>query len=237
MSTTMRSILVTGTNQGIGMHTVHQLAKTPGVLVFMGARKIAAAEDAKAKFESEIHPSSVVVPLQLDITDEASVNAAHETIIARLEYQNLAGLDALVNNAAVMSTSFQETYAVNVIGTAAVTARMRTLLNAGGTIVNVSSAIGSIALLLKTPELPSMPAYSSSKTALNNLTVQWATEEKKKGSGIRVVSLCPGYVNTRMNNHTGVLTPAEGCMIIVAAALATEGRTGVYYNTEGDLEW
>jgi NAD(P)-dependent dehydrogenase (short-subunit alcohol dehydrogenase family) len=46
--------------------------------------------------------------------------------------------------------------------------------------------------LLKTPGIPSMPEYSSSKTALNHLTVQWAMEEQKNGSGTRVVSICPG---------------------------------------------
>jgi NAD(P)-dependent dehydrogenase (short-subunit alcohol dehydrogenase family) len=81
---------------------------------------------------------------------------------------------------------FQEVYAVNVFGTVAVTESMRPLLNRGGTIVDVWSAIRSLALLLKTP---GMPEYSSSKTALKNLTVQWA---KKNGSGTRVVSICPG---------------------------------------------
>ncbi|KAJ6562323.1 hypothetical protein B0H19DRAFT_1259908 [Mycena capillaripes] len=233
----MRTILVTGANQGIGMQTVRHLAITPNVLVFMGSRKLGAAEEAKASFESEINPSSAVVPVQLDITDDSSINAAHTTIVEHLKSRKISGLDVLVNNAAIINTSFQEVYAVNVFGTLAVTANMRPLLNAGGAILNISSAIGSLALLLKNPSIPSMPAYSSSKTALNSLTVQWALQEQKKGSEIRVVSICPGYVKTRMNNNTGTMSPAEGCKIIVAAALEREGRTGAYFSKEGDLEW
>ncbi|KAF7342238.1 Short-chain dehydrogenase/reductase family protein [Mycena venus] len=233
----MRSFLVTGANQGIGLQTVRHLSLTPYVLVFMGSRKLTAAEEAKAGFESDIHPTSAVVPIQLDITDEGSISAAHATIVEHLQTKNLAGLDVLVNNAAIITPSFQETYAVNVFGTVALTEHLRPLINRGGTIINLSSAIGSLDLLLKNPNIPSMPAYSSSKTALNNLTVQWALQERKKGSGIRVVSICPGFVSTRMNNNTGTMTPAEGCQIVVATALETEGRTGVYFNKDGDLKW
>ncbi|KAJ7133504.1 hypothetical protein C8R44DRAFT_870885 [Mycena epipterygia] len=190
-----------------------------------------------ADFAADIHPSSIVVPLQLDITDDSSIKAAHATITDHLKAKNLDGLNVLINNAAVNTSSFKETYEVNVFGTAAITEAICPLISSGGAILNISSAIGSLALLVKTPGIPSLPAYSSSKTALNNLTVQWALQEQQKGSGIRVVSICPGYVSTRINNHTGTMSPAEGCKIIVAAALETEGRTAVYFNKEGDLGW
>ncbi|KAJ7740199.1 hypothetical protein DFH07DRAFT_839190 [Mycena maculata] len=121
----MRSIMVTGSNQGIGMQTVRQLASTPNVLVFMGSRKIAAAQEAKAGFESDIHPSSSVVPVQLDITNDKSIVAAHATIVTKLKEKNLRGLDVLINNAAIITDSFKEVYEVNVFGTAAVTESIR----------------------------------------------------------------------------------------------------------------
>ncbi|KAJ7490561.1 hypothetical protein FB451DRAFT_1513266 [Mycena latifolia] len=226
-----------GNSLGLGMHTVHQLASTPNVLVFMGSRKIAAAEESLTSFAADIHSSSTVVPVQLDITDGNSIKAAHARIADQLKAKNLSGLDVLINNAAVLTPSFKETYEVNVFGTVAITESIRPLINTGGAILNISSAIGSIALLLKTPNIPSMPPYSSSKTALNNLTVQWALQEQKKGSEIRVVSICPGYNATKINNHTGTMSPAEGCKIIVKAALEKEGRTAIFYNKEGDFEW
>ncbi|KAJ7476664.1 hypothetical protein FB451DRAFT_1557455 [Mycena latifolia] len=233
----IRSILVTGANQGLGMHTVHQLASSPHVLVFMGSRKITAAEEAAASFASDVHPSSTVVPVQLDITDDSSIKEVHATIVDHLKAKNLSGLDVLINNAAVLAQSFKETYEVNVFGTVAITESIRPLINPGGAILNISSTVASIGLLLKRPTIPKLPPYSSSKTAVNNLTVQWALEEQKKGSGIRVVSICPGFNATKMTDHTGTMSPAEGCKIIVKSALEKEGRTAVFYGKDGDLEW
>ncbi|KAJ7085611.1 hypothetical protein C8R43DRAFT_1142497 [Mycena crocata] len=179
------------------------------------------------------------MPVQLDITDDTSIQAARTTIVAHLKTKGLPGLDVLINNAAVLTPSFKETYEVNVFGTVALTESLRTLINPSGVILNVSSGAGSISRLLKSgvPKDAGVVAYSSSKSALNNLTVQWALEEKKKGSGIRVVSICPGYNATKMNNYTGTMSPAEGCKIIVSTALEKEGRTAVFMSKNGDYEW
>ncbi|KAJ7134898.1 hypothetical protein C8R44DRAFT_437545 [Mycena epipterygia] len=238
--TSARSFLVTGANQGLGMHTVHQIAETPDAVVFMGSRKLTAAEEALATFAESIHPSSAVVPVQLDITDDASIKAAHAFIANDLAARNLKGLDVLINNAAVFSFSFKDTYEVNVFGTVAVTEAMRPLMNTdtGGAIINISSHVASLGALLTLGDaLPDVPAYSSSKSALNNLTVNWALQEKRKGSGIRVVSICPGANGTKMSNFKYTRSPAEGCKIIVKTALEKVGRTAVFINQNGDIEW
>ncbi|KAJ7085614.1 hypothetical protein C8R43DRAFT_1174290 [Mycena crocata] len=198
-----------------------------------------AGEEALAVFASDIHPSSAVVPVQLDITDDASIQAAHTTIVAHLKAKDLPGLDVLINNAAVITPSFKETYKVNVFGTVAITESIRPLINTGGAILNISSAAGSSTLLPKCnmPTAPGVMAYSSSKSALNNLTVQWALEEVKMGSGIRVVSICPGSNATRMTNYKGAMSPAEGCKIMVSTALEKDGRTAVFLSKNGDYEW
>ncbi|KAJ7131680.1 short-chain dehydrogenase/reductase SDR [Mycena crocata] len=233
----VRSILVTGSNQGLGMHTVHQLSMTPDVLVFMGSRKIAAAEEALSKFASEIHPSSTVVPVQLDITDDGSIKAAHSFIADYLKSKGIPTLDVLVNNAALVKPTFKETYEVNVFGTVAITEAILPLLSKGGAILNISSGLGSITAHTKKPPPPLYPSYSSSKSALNALTAQWALQEEQKGSGIRVVSICPGHNATNLNNYTGLMSPSEGCKIIVKTALEKEGRTAVFFNKDKDLEW
>ncbi|KAJ7131696.1 hypothetical protein C8R43DRAFT_1133640 [Mycena crocata] len=124
MSNVSRAILVTGSNQGLGKHTVHQLAKAPDVLIFMGgpqrskkeekkhwcndewtgSRKLAAAEEAKTKFKADIHPFSSVVPAQLDITDSASIKDAAVFIANHVREKNLPGLDILVDNAGTSGT-------------------------------------------------------------------------------------------------------------------------------------
>jgi hypothetical protein len=106
---------------GLGMHTVHQLASTPNVIVFMGesgdkgqmsmlnwsqrfkgSRKIAAAKEALAGFASDVHPASTVVPVQLGITDGKSITAAHATIANYLNTKGLRGLDVPIKKSACL---------------------------------------------------------------------------------------------------------------------------------------
>ncbi|KAF7326896.1 Short-chain dehydrogenase/reductase family protein [Mycena venus] len=236
MSTT-RSILVTGSNQGLGMHTVHQLAATPNVLVFMGSRQISAAEEALARFQSDVHPTSAVVPVQLDITDETSISLTFDFIGSYLKTKTLEGLDVLINNAAIDNPTFHETFQVNLFGTVAVTEAFRPLLNNGGAILNISSFAGSISLFTKQPAPRIHLAYVTSKAALNRLTAHLAADEMQKGSGIQVVSICPGYNATGMNAYSGTMAPSEGCKVIVTAALNKELKSGTFFNKDGDLEW
>ncbi|KAF8139212.1 hypothetical protein K438DRAFT_1880474 [Mycena galopus ATCC 62051] len=203
----------------------------------MGSRKLAAAEEARAKFASDIHPSSSVVPVQLDITDAASIKNAHTFIADYLRGKNLPGLDVLVNNAGIVGATFEATYAVNVFGTAAVTEAIRPLLNNGGAILNISSDLGSLHGYTQRPAPPVYLAYSSSKSALNSLTVQWALQEEEKKSGIRVVSINPGYNATNLNNYAGTMNPADGAKIIVESALAKTGKSAVFFDKDGEVKW
>ncbi|KAJ7756985.1 short chain dehydrogenase [Mycena metata] len=235
----VRSILVTGSNQGLGRHAVHQLAQTPDVIVFMGSRKFEAAEEALSKFASDIHASSSVVPVQLDVTDAASITAAHAFVVNHLKTKGLSNLDVLVNNAGVVGDTFESTYSVNVFGVAAVTEAFRPLIptGGGGAILNISSSLGSLTWHTKRPPPPIYPAYSSSKSALNSLTLQWAIQEEAKGSKIRVVSICPGFNATNLNKYTGTMDPADGAKIIVTTALEKDGKSGVFINKDGVVEW
>ncbi|KAJ7130885.1 hypothetical protein C8R46DRAFT_1015792 [Mycena filopes] len=232
----VRTILITGSNQGLGMHTVHQLAMTPDVIVFMGSRKLAAAEEALSKFAPDIHASSSVVSVQLDITDNASIAVAHTFVAEHIQQKGAQGLDVLINNAAIGVIGFQETYNTNVFGTVAVTDAFRPLLrlSGAGAIINISSRLGSISAFTKKPAPRGIfHAYNSSKAALNSLTVQWALEEEQQGSGVRVVAIDPGFNATNINQYAGSMSPADGCKIIVRTALEREGRTAVFFNGRG----
>ncbi|KAJ7652900.1 hypothetical protein B0H17DRAFT_1214872 [Mycena rosella] len=152
------------------------------------SRKLATAEEALAKFAADIDASSTVVPVQLDVTDAASIKNAHAFIANHLKEKDLPGLDVLINNAG-------------------------------------------------TPPPPILLAYNSSKSALNSLTLQWAIQEEEKASGIRVVSICPGYNATNLNQYSGTKSPAEGCMTIVKTALEKAERSGVHFSKDGDIKW
>jgi NAD(P)-dependent dehydrogenase (short-subunit alcohol dehydrogenase family) len=136
-----------------------------------------------------------------------------------------------------LDATFEATYAVNVFGTAAVTAAIRPLLNNGGAILNISSIMGSLHRHTQRPPPRIHLAYSSSKAALNSLTLQWAIQEEENKSGIRVVAICPGFNATNMNGYTGTMKPEDGAKLIVEAALSKEGKSGVFFNKDGEIEW
>ncbi|KAJ7367277.1 hypothetical protein DFH08DRAFT_798084 [Mycena albidolilacea] len=196
-----------------------------------GSRGVAAAKEALAKFVTEVHSASTVVP------------AAHVFITDFLKKKGIPALDVLVNDASIGSESFKETFDVNVVGTVAVTDEaFRPLLTKAkdgrGAILNISSGLSSIYAYGKgTAPLLLVPAYSAGKVALNSRTAQWTLQEKEKKSGICVVSICPVFNATRLSGYTGTSPPSEGCKGIVKAALEKDGRTGVFFNKDEDREW
>ena len=74
-------------------------------------------------------------------------------------------------------------------------------------IVNVVSTMGSLAAL-SDPKSPyyelNVPAYNSSKSAVNGLTVAYAKALRPKG--IAVTSICPGWVRTDLGTKKAVST-------------------------------
>lgn len=213
--------LVTGGNKGIGREIGRQLAAL-GFTVYLGARDPHQVE----------HPNIRVV--RLDVTDTASVQAAVRTIEAET-----GRLDVLVNNAGIMiewdvptiettAALLRETYEVNVFGVVTVTAACVPLLSRSPNprIVNMSSGLGSLSVLT---ENPGFLAYSSSKAALNALTLIYA----KALPGIKVNAVSPGMVPTDQNAAApfprGDRTTADGAVVpVLLATLPVDGPTGVF---------
>lgn len=230
--------LVTGANKGIGRQIVRRLA-AEGMTVYLGARD----EQRGRRAEHELAEEGIDVRfIQLDITVQAQVDAAVERIEA-----DFGRLDILVNNAGVVVEwgvpveditveHMRAAYEVNVFGTVAMTQACIPLLrrSSAGRVVNISSPLGSLSLLSDQDNPIStrgLLPYSSSKAALNAITILYANALRE--AGIRVNAANPGLVATDLNTRSpfsrGVLTPEQGADVPVRLALmGADGPTGAF---------
>lgn len=227
-----RIALVTGANRGIGKEVCRQLAQRD-YLALLTARDLQKAEAAVADLGMEN-----IVPLQLDVTDEASIAQARDDV-----ERTYGVLDALVNNAGGIYDNWQTTLEadfatiqaaadLNLYGPWRVTQAFVHLLKKSEQprIVNVSSGAGALNSLGAGP-----PAYAVSKAALNVLTRMLAAELKEAGALVN--SVCPGWVATDPNNPGGRPIPEGAVGIVWAATLPDDGPTGGFFRDEKPLEW
>jgi NAD(P)-dependent dehydrogenase (short-subunit alcohol dehydrogenase family) len=238
--------LITGANKGIGRETARRLA-ADGMTVLLGARDADRGAAAAAELAAD---GADVRFVRLDVTDVDSVKAAAAWI-----EENFGRLDILVNNAGisvehgvpvteVTAEQMRRTYETNVFGVVAVTNTMLPLLrrSTGARIVNMSSPLGSLSLAAD-PDNPFakwpgafLLAYNSSKTALNMLTLMWATALRDEG--IKVNAANPGYVATDLNHHSGTATVEEGAEAVVAlSTLPDDGPTGTFQAQDSISPW
>jgi NAD(P)-dependent dehydrogenase (short-subunit alcohol dehydrogenase family) len=240
-----RVALVTGANKGLGKETARQLVAR-GMTVVMGSRD----PERGAAAARELCSGGAVVPVRLDVTDSASVDAVADRL--RCEYGRL---DVLVNNAGTVvdrlaadttAVEMRRTFEVNVFGVVTVIHAMLPLLRASAAprIVNVASTTASLGLTSGGTDFGGdadrRVAYSSSKTALNMLTVQYARAFSKEPglSHIKINSATPGYVATELTAYRGIRTVQEGAQAIVGlATLADDGPTGGFFNDQGRVPW
>ena len=235
--------LVTGATRGIGFETARQLA-SHGVHVLLAGRDRRKAVEASLKLQAEGLPVEAV---ELDVTRSDSIAAAAQQVA-----QSHGKLDILVNNAGialdrgvkasnVSLQAWRQTFDTNLFGVVETTTAFLPLLrkSAAGRIVNVSSIVGSLALNAD-PASPyydfKLPAYNTSKAAVNAWTLQLAYE--LRDTPIKVNSVHPGYVRTDMNDGQGELDARDGARSSVMMALLDEGGPSGSFTYLGEvLPW
>ena len=247
MEITTRVALVTGANKGIGHEIARQLAGL-GFTVFAAARDPERGEASATRLREEGLDIRFV---ELDVTKTATILAA-----ARLIEEQAGRLDVLVNNAGIgilrkppavlTSDDVRTVYGTNVFGVISVTQAMLPLLerSVAGRVVNISSTLGSLDSASNPGRETSSPAYatsvglaySTSKTALNAVTVCFANQ--LRATNIKVNAVCPGHVATDLNGFAGARTVEQGAREPVRlATLDADGPTGGFFDDNGPKPW
>jgi NAD(P)-dependent dehydrogenase (short-subunit alcohol dehydrogenase family) len=188
-----KTIFITGTSTGFGKLTAVTLAKA-GNSVIAGMRGINGRNEAAAKELASLPNIEVV---EIDVTSDASVKTAFESMLAK--YGNI---DVLINNAAVSGFGLLEAYSINQVKNMfevnffgvlrtyqAVLPGMRKAKN--GLIINITSGASG-------HTLPFMIPYLASKFGVESITE--GLQDELSEYGIENVSIQPGVYPTEMNN-------------------------------------
>lgn len=190
----MQTVLITGCSTGFGLEAARLFIERDWSVV-------ATMRDPQA---SQLPPSEQLRVLPLDVTDQASIDAA---------VAGAGAIDVLVNNAgfgwlnAAEGTSMEMTrrlFETNTFGTIAMTRAVLPQLRerGSGVIVNVTSST-----TLK--PLPLLSAYTASKAAVNAFTASLAEEIAQ--FGLRAHAVIPGQApSTAFAQNAGEQIEREG---------------------------
>ena len=184
--------IITGSSSGIGYATSLLLARN-GFYTYASVRNINKSASLQSTADAERLPLKLI---QLDVTDDSSVNGAVEKIVSEK-----GRIDVLVNNAgyglfgAFEDLSVDEIKAqfeTNFFGVIRVTQHVLPIMRSkhnggGGIIVNVSSVNGHV-------PFPVISAYVATKFALEGLSESIAYELEP--FGIKVILIEPGAIGS-----------------------------------------
>lgn len=210
--------IVTGASSGLGAHFAETLAQA-GAKVAIGARRV---DRLTALADKIAGNGGTALPVELDVTDAASVAAAIQTA-----HGALGPISILVNNAGIPSAGraieMEESEWDAVLDTNLKGAWLMAREVGGhmveheiaGRIVNIASIIG-VGTAAKR-----VLAYSVSKAGMVSLTESLALELADKG--ICVNAIAPGYIETELNR--GFLKSAAGQRIATRVPIGRFGET------------
>jgi NAD(P)-dependent dehydrogenase (short-subunit alcohol dehydrogenase family) len=195
-----QTVLVTGTSNGFGADIATTIAAA-GHRVFATMREM---NERHREAASALRAKGIET-LELDVTDNASVDAAFESL-----FEKTGGtLDVLVNNAGIAAGGISETFTpeqlrdmfeVNVFGIQRV---LRAALPAmqkkkSGLIINIGSILGRVTI-------PFFGLYGATKHAVEALTDTYRYELSQLG--IDVVLIQPGPYPTKL--YTSIQKPSD----------------------------
>lgn len=212
------TILVTGSNTGLGLESAKRLASA-GANLIVTARSLAKVDYAVREVAAVAAPEAKVIGAELDLASLSSV----KSLLLRLRavMGSDAAIDVLLNNAGVMaiperletSEGFERTIGVNHLGHYALVAALIPLLERarkGFRIVNVSSeahrwpSANDIQMALNMdldPQYSAWGNYGLSKAANVLFSVELQRRMNAAGVAGSVVALHPGTVQTDLSRY------------------------------------
>jgi 3-oxoacyl-[acyl-carrier protein] reductase len=186
--------IVTGSSSGIGKSTVIEYAKNNYDVVITYNANYESAIKIEEYIKKKYKVQTLV--LKLDLSKEESIKQFITKVIDKFNR-----IDVLVNNASIAidttyedknKNNFMKTLEINTVGTFLMCkyASIYMLKQKQGNIINVSSTNG-----IDTNYIESLD-YDASKSGVISLTKNLS---KQYAPYIRVNTVCPGWVNTKMN--------------------------------------
>ncbi|XP_026221724.1 SDR family oxidoreductase [Anabas testudineus] len=253
------NIFVTGSNRGIGLELVKQLAETTGEEshIYACCREPEGTRAEALRNLTTRYPGKITT-IKLDLSDEESISTAVQAVSKQIED---GGLNLLINNAAINQPAppaplsatrkkdMMEVYEVNVVGPFLLAKMFLPLLQRAterdtpeeckgdkirAAIINISTIISSMEKCPETFPMAQMYPYRASKAALNMLTCCQAEDFKKHN--ILVTALHPGWVQTEMGGEYAPLTTQESVegMLRVMSSLSKKD-SGMLLDWKGNI--
>jgi short-subunit dehydrogenase len=215
-------IFLTGASSGLGEALARHYA-SPGSILGLVARR---SERLHALAES-LPGDCAVYPL--DVADTVALADAASDFLARFGAPDLVIANAGISvgtsgEDAADAPKLQRVLQVNVVGLAATLAAFAPAMRSAGrgTLAGIASVAGFRGL-------PGAGAYSASKAA----AITWleSLRVELSGSGVSVVTICPGYIATPMTQINRYpmpfLLPADEAARRIALAIAAKRRVAV----------
>ena len=244
---TKQLALITGAARktGLGLEVARQLGNM-GYKIIVTAREMERAEQAAALL---IEEGLDIVPMALDVSDEAMVKAVAEEADRRF-----GKLDVLINNATEFPDQYHtvdvdmalviKAFESNFFGAWRMIKYFTPLLRKSENprIVNCSSGSGSIQgeegeYTLVNPWRDFISVYAITKLAMNGLTMKAAHDLKK--DGILVNAPIPGLTATYdiLSEFGGRSVSESAKSFVFAATLPKGGPTGKHFKDGKEISW
>ena len=229
----MKTILITGSNKGIGFEIARQCAMQGHRVILSGRDEARLAKAQKQLFDSGLKCAT----LKMDVSNLPDIESAG-LVFGKM----FPVLDVLINNAAIIvkndhslsednDDAFTKTITTNCYGLLRTTRTFLRYMNSGSQVINISSGGGS----MTDPIGGWSPAYCVSKTMLNGITRHLAFELEAKN--IQVNAVCPGWVKTDMGGQGASRSVDLGAETPVWLINGGTKLTGRFFRDKKEIPW